>query len=79
MWFFWLGVLLLVLRGFEVEPVAQWSWWLVLVPFLCALLWFEVLEPFGFVRKRDTADEFARSRRKRIEAMFQGLVRRRGS
>ena len=27
-----LGIVLLVLKYFEVAPVAAWSWWLVLLP-----------------------------------------------
>lgn len=69
--FVWTGVLLLVLRGLGVEPVASWSWVWVLTPFACALVWFEVVEPlFRLGREADPGQEIAEARRKRIEAMF---------
>jgi small Trp-rich protein len=69
--FVWAGVLLLVLRGFGVEPVAGWSWLWVLSPFAMAFVWFEIVEPvFGLNRIADPGDRLADSRRKRIEAMF---------
>jgi len=50
MWFLAIGVLLLLMKWFEFGPVGHWSWWIVLLPFGLALLWFEVIEPyFGLV------------------------------
>jgi small Trp-rich protein len=67
----WIGLLLLVLRVFGVEPVAGWSWLWVLSPFALAFIWFEIVEPlFGLNRVADPADRMADIRRKRIEAMF---------
>ena len=35
-----LGILLALLKYLEIGPVAQWSWWVVLVPFGLTLLWW---------------------------------------
>ena len=72
--FIWAGVLLIALRGFGVDPVADWSWVGVLSPFACAVIWFEIVEPlFGLDRQADVGDGLAQARRKRIEAMFPHL------
>jgi len=72
--FVWAGILLLVLRLFGVEPVAGWSWFVVLAPFAVALAWFELIEPmFGLDRRDDPGQQFEDVRRKRIDAMFPTL------
>ena len=40
MWFLMLGVLGALLKYLAVDPVAQWSWWIVLTPFALALAWW---------------------------------------
>jgi len=40
----WIGALLVALKWFEVDPVASWSWWWVMSPFLLAVIWWEWLE-----------------------------------
>ncbi len=53
MWFLAIGVLLLLMKWFDLGPVGHWSWWIVLLPFGLALAWFEVIEPyFGFDKKK---------------------------
>ncbi len=72
------GAILILLKFFEVGPVAVWSWWWVLAPLAMAIFWFEVLERvLGFdQRKKDhalhdklreerIAKTFARDNRKR--------------
>lgn len=72
--FVWAGMLLLVLRLIGVEPVAGWSWFVVLAPFAVAVAWFEVIQPmFGLDRRRDAGQEFENVRRRRIEATFPNL------
>ena len=44
MWLVWCGALLLVLKWFEVDPVATWSWWWILAPLAAAFVWFEFFE-----------------------------------
>lgn len=43
-WLSLLGVILVLLKVFEITVVAQWSWWLVLLPFYVGLAVF-----FGIV------------------------------
>jgi len=71
--FVWIGVLLIVLKWFELGPVATWSWWAILAPLAIAFAWFEVLEPLLGFDKRRADDEFAEMRRVRIERQFPYL------
>lgn len=38
-----IGVIILLLKFFEVDPVAKWSWWWVILPFALLFLWWEVI------------------------------------
>jgi len=70
--FVWIGALLIVLKWLEVGPLAQWSWWWILLPLALAFAWFELIEPlFGLDRRRKVEDEYARMRKERIEANFR--------
>lgn len=71
--FVWIGVLLIVLKWFEFEPVATWSWWATLAPFAVAFAWFELLEPLLGLDKRRVDDDFAELRRLRIQRQFPYL------
>ena len=69
----WIGALLMVLKWLEIDPVAQWSWWWILLPLALAFAWFEVIQPlFGFDQRKKMDDHYAKLRRKRIAAQFPG-------
>jgi small Trp-rich protein len=77
--FVWAGLLLIVLKWFELEPVANWSWWAILAPLAIAFAWFEMLEPLLGFDKRQADDDFAKMRQKRIQRQFPYIrVRPRG-
>ncbi len=66
MWLVWIGVALLILHFAGIGPFAELKWWWWGLPFLLALIWFELIErTFGFDRKRGF-DEMDRAKRKRI-------------
>jgi small Trp-rich protein len=74
----WAGVLLLVLRGCEIGPMATWSWLWVVAPFAAAFMWFELFEPlFGLNREPDVGRRLQDERRKRSAAAFEPLRARR--
>ncbi len=52
MWFLMLGVLGVLLKYFEVAPVAQWSWWIVLIPFALALAWWSYADWSGYTKRK---------------------------
>lgn len=67
----WIGALLIVLKWLGFGPVAQWSWWWILLPLALAFAWFELVEPlFKLDRRRRVDDEQARIRRQRVDAQF---------
>ncbi len=69
--FVWIGVLLIVLKWFDIEPVVGWSWWSILAPLAIAFAWFEFLEPLlGFDKRRKVDDAYAHMREARIQRQF---------
>ncbi len=76
--FMFIGIALLILKLTEIGPVALWSWWWVLSPFLLAALWWEFSDGTGLTRARAMRkmDERKAARRDRdMEAL--GLNTRR--
>ena len=67
MWFLAVGVVLLMMKWFEIGPVGHWSWWIVLVPFGLALAWFEVVEPFFGLDKKKAHNELDKVKEERIK------------
>lgn len=39
------GFLLLVLKLSQIEPVSEWTWIMVSLPFAVAVVWMELIEP----------------------------------
>jgi small Trp-rich protein len=61
-----LGLILLVMKYLEIGPVATWSWWLVLVPFGMAVLWWAWADWSGYTKKKAMERDDAR-RQSRID------------
>lgn len=60
MWFLMLGVLGVILKYLEIGPVAQWSWWIVLIPFALALAWWAWADWSGYTKRKIIERENAR-------------------
>lgn len=72
MWLVWMGVVLLLLKWFEVGPVAEWSWWWVIAPFLASFVWFEFLEKlFGRDKRQLEMIEYQKRAQERISDTFK--------
>jgi small Trp-rich protein len=52
MWFLLIGVLGAVLKYLEVGFIAQWSWWIVLIPFALAVAWWAYADASGYTKRR---------------------------
>jgi small Trp-rich protein len=67
MWFIVVGVLLVVMKLADFGTVAAWSWWVVLVPFGLAALWWAYSDASGLTKRRemDKLDEKKRERRRK--------------
>lgn len=67
----WVGVALVVLRGFEIGPFANLSWWWPVGVLAAAAIWFEWFERrLGRDRRQVAMLETERRRRERVERMF---------
>jgi small Trp-rich protein len=40
-----IGVLLFLMKILDFDPVARWSWFWVLTPFILVFIWWEVIAP----------------------------------
>ena len=57
-----LGLALLVMKYFEVGPVAAWDWWVVLVPFALAVVWWVWADASGYTKRKAMERETLRQR-----------------
>lgn len=71
MYFLVLGLLLVALKLLGLEPVGEWSWWGVLLPFPLASLWWVISDLSGLTKKRAVEREEAR----RIQRIRKQLAR----
>jgi len=46
------GVVLLLLKLLEIDPVAGWSWLWILSPFIAAVVWWLYADSTGLTQKR---------------------------
>jgi small Trp-rich protein len=83
MWFVAIGVLIQVLHLAEIGPVGAWTWrddwWLMLLPFVLAILWWAWADWSGLTQRKamDRVDAKREARRqKALDAL--GLGRKDG-
>lgn len=55
-----LGLGFLVMKYFGVDPVADWAWWLVLMPFGLAVIWWAWADATGYTKRKAMAREATR-------------------
>lgn len=67
-----LGLVLLAMKYLAVDPVAAWSWWLVMSPFGLAVAWWAWADGTGYT-KRKAMDRENRRRDARIDASREAL------
>jgi small Trp-rich protein len=48
-----LGALLLLMKATDFGPVASWSWWIVLAPFVGAIIWWSWADSSGWTQRRE--------------------------
>ena len=69
MLFVLLGVALLALKFAEIGAVAGWDWWLVLLPFVAAVLWWAFADKTGLTKKREMNKMEERKQARRRKSM----------
>lgn len=52
MYFLGLGIILLLMKYLEMDPVAAWSWFVVLAPFGLAVAWWSWADASGYTRRK---------------------------
>jgi small Trp-rich protein len=52
MYFLGIGIILLLLKYLEIDPVAAWSWTVVLAPFGLAAVWWAWADWSGYTKKK---------------------------
>ena len=73
-----IGALLLLCKLFEVGPVGDWSWWIILAPFGAAVLWWEFSDSTGLTQRKAIDKMEQRKAERREKAMVNlGLDHRR--
>jgi small Trp-rich protein len=77
MWLIWVGVALIVLKLLEVSVFATLSWWWIVVPFVIAFLWFELVERQLGVDKKKAFDEIDKIKKLRIQRALESNKGRR--
>lgn len=66
MYFLGLGLVLLILKYLEIGPVATWEWWIVLIPFALAVVWWAWADSSGYTKRKAMEKEDKR-RQDRID------------
>lgn len=72
MYFLLIGLLLTLLKYFEIGFVAGWSWWWVLAPYAAAALWWAWADTSGYT-KRKAAEQIEKKRKDRLEKQRAAL------
>ncbi len=74
-----LGVILMLMKYLDVDPVVNWSWWWVLSPFAVAVAWWTWADSTGWTKKKAMQREDAR-RQARIDKNREaiGTMRKKG-
>lgn len=64
-------VALLLLKLLSIEPVAGISWWWIVLPFVLAFLWFDLVEERLGLNKRRAFDEMDKNKKDRIKKALE--------
>jgi small Trp-rich protein len=52
MYFLGLGIILLLMKYLDIDPVVNWSWLVVLAPFGLAMAWWAWADTSGYTRRK---------------------------
>ena len=66
MYFLGIGLVLLLMKYLEIDPVAAWSWMGVLAPFGLAAAWWAYADWSGYSKKREM-DKMDKRKQDRID------------
>ena len=72
MYFLGLGLVFLVMKYLALGPVAEWDWWIVLLPFGLAIVWWAWADSTGYTKKKVVERENAR-KQERVDRAREAL------
>jgi small Trp-rich protein len=72
MYFLGLGLVFLVMKYLALGPVAEWDWWIVLLPFGLAIVWWAWADSTGYTKKKVVERENAR-KQERVDRTREAL------
>ena len=72
MYFLGLGIILLLMKYLEIDPVSGWNWLIVLAPFGLAVAWWTWADATGYTRRKAMEREDKR-RQDRIDKQREAL------
>ncbi len=69
MYFLGLGIVLLVLKYLDIGPLADMSWWWILIPFALAMVWWAWADASGYTKRKamEIEDKRVADRRQRTK------------
>jgi small Trp-rich protein len=65
-----IGFLLVLMKFMDIGPVADWSWWAVLSPFILIIIWWEVIEKVFKLREKREEAKLAMEKKERLDRMM---------
>lgn len=73
-----IGIVGLVMKYLEIDPVAAWSWWVVLSPFALAVAWWAWADASGYTKQKEV-DKMAKRKQDRIDKQrdAMGMLKKR--
>jgi small Trp-rich protein len=77
MFFLIIGVIGLLLKYLEIGPVATLDWWIVLIPFGLAVLWWWWADASGYTKRKEM-DKMDKRKQDRIDKQrdAMGMLKR---
>ncbi|MDO8317630.1 TIGR04438 family Trp-rich protein [Rhodoferax sp.] len=60
-----LGIVLLLLKYLGIEPLADWSWWWMLTPFVLAVVWWSWADSSGYTKRKAMEQEAEKMQERR--------------
>ena len=72
MYFLLAGIVAMLLKFYEVAPVANWSWFIVLAPFAMAVAWWAWADTYGYTKRREM-QKMDKRKEERIEKQREAM------
>ncbi|MDP2677445.1 MAG: TIGR04438 family Trp-rich protein [Rhodoferax sp.] len=60
-----LGIVLLLLKYLGIGPLADWSWWWMLTPFVLAVVWWSWADSSGYTKRKAMEQEAEKMQERR--------------